>query len=93
MAEVGAVKQEVIKISKDEARKALKRTKNRKAVGPDDKPVEVLKCLGQRAVEFLMKLFYLILDSGNMPEEWRDSELVPMFWYKGDSRSFLPTSE
>ena len=36
MEEVETVEQEVRKISKDEGRKALKKMKNGKAVGPDD---------------------------------------------------------
>ena len=48
-------KQEVGKISKDGVRKALKRMKNGEAVGPDEVPVGVLMCLGERAGDFLMK--------------------------------------
>ena len=43
--------------------------KNGEAVGPDDILVDIWKCLGERAVEFLMKLFHLILDCEKMPEE------------------------
>ena len=35
------------KISKEEVRGNMKRMKNGKAVGPDDIPVEVWKCLGE----------------------------------------------
>ncbi|KAK3529527.1 hypothetical protein QTP70_031964, partial [Hemibagrus guttatus] len=54
---VNSVEQKVDKIRKDEVRKALKRMKSGKAVGPDDIPVEVWKCLGEAAVEFLANLF------------------------------------
>ncbi|KAK3554879.1 hypothetical protein QTP86_000914 [Hemibagrus guttatus] len=50
---VNSVEQKVDKIRKDEVRKALKRMKSGKAAGPDDIPVEVWKCLGEAAVEFL----------------------------------------
>ncbi|KAK3542854.1 hypothetical protein QTP70_005434 [Hemibagrus guttatus] len=53
---VNSVEQKVDKIRKDEVRKALKRMKSGKAVGPDDIPVEVWKCLGEAAVEFLTNL-------------------------------------
>ncbi|KAK3570319.1 hypothetical protein QTP86_017166 [Hemibagrus guttatus] len=43
---VNSVEQKVDKIRKDEVRKALKRMRSEKAVGPDDIPVEVWKCLG-----------------------------------------------
>ena len=43
--------------------------KNGKAFGPDDVPVEVWKCPGEGAVEFLMKQFKMMLDTEKMPEE------------------------
>ncbi|KAK3517060.1 hypothetical protein QTP86_004225 [Hemibagrus guttatus] len=84
---VNSVEQEVDKIRKDEVRKALKRMKSGKAVGPDDIPVEVWKCLGEAAVEFLASLFNRVLESERMPEEWRRSVLVPIFKNKGDVQS------
>ncbi|KAK3544338.1 hypothetical protein QTP86_009110 [Hemibagrus guttatus] len=60
---VNSVEQKVDKIRKDEVRKALKRMKSGKAVGPDDIPVEVCKCLGEAAVEFLASLFNRVLEN------------------------------
>ncbi|KAK3538494.1 hypothetical protein QTP86_006194 [Hemibagrus guttatus] len=59
---VNSVEQKVDKIRKDEVRKALKRMKSGKAVGPDVIPVEVWKCLGEAAVEFLTSLFNRVLE-------------------------------
>ncbi|KAK3552669.1 hypothetical protein QTP86_019443, partial [Hemibagrus guttatus] len=84
---VNSVEQKVDKIRKDEVRKALKRMKSGKAVGPDDIPVEVWKCLGKAAVEFLTSLFNRVLESEKMPEEERRSVLVPIFNNKGDVQS------
>ncbi|KAK3573336.1 hypothetical protein QTP86_022730 [Hemibagrus guttatus] len=84
---VNSVEQKVDKIRKDEVRKALMRMKSGKAVGPDDIPVEVWKCLGEAAVEFLTSLFNRVLESERMPEEWRRSVLVPIFKNKGDVQS------
>ncbi|KAK3547975.1 hypothetical protein QTP70_001636 [Hemibagrus guttatus] len=53
----------------------------------DDIPVEVWKCLGEAAVEFLSSLFNRVLESERMPEEWRRSVLVPIFKNKGDVQS------
>ncbi|KAK3567779.1 hypothetical protein QTP86_026457 [Hemibagrus guttatus] len=61
--------------------------KSGKAVGPDDIPVEVWKCLGEAAVEFLTSLFNRALESEKIPEEWRRSVLVPIFKNKGDVQS------
>ncbi|KAK3524296.1 hypothetical protein QTP70_027035 [Hemibagrus guttatus] len=63
---VNSVEQKVDKIRKDEVRKALKRMKSGKAVGPDDIPVEVWKCLGEAAEEFLTSLFNRVLESERM---------------------------
>ncbi|MCI4382174.1 hypothetical protein PGIGA_G00260740 [Pangasianodon gigas] len=84
---VTSVEKKVDKIRKDEVRKALKRMKSGKAVGPDDIPVEVWKCLGEAAVEFLTSLFNRVLESEKIPEEWGSSVLVPIFKNKGDVQS------
>ncbi|KAK3513513.1 hypothetical protein QTP70_015480, partial [Hemibagrus guttatus] len=60
---VNSVEHKVDKIRKDEVRKALKRMKCGKAVGPNDIPVEVWKCLGEAAVEFLTSLFNRVLEN------------------------------
>ncbi|KAK3561228.1 hypothetical protein QTP86_029608, partial [Hemibagrus guttatus] len=60
---VNSVEQKVDKIRKDEVRKVLKRMKSGKAVGPDDILVEVWKCLGETAVEFLTSLFNRVLEN------------------------------
>ncbi|KAK3525767.1 hypothetical protein QTP70_007530 [Hemibagrus guttatus] len=84
---VNSVEQKVDKIRKDEVRKALKRMKSGKAVAPDDIPVEVWKCLGQAAEEFLTSLFNRVLESERMPEKWR-SVLAPIFKNKCDVQSW-----
>ena len=58
---------------------SLKRMKGGKAMGPDGIPIEVWRCLGDRAIIWLTKLFNLIFRSNKMPEEWRRSILVPIF--------------
>ena len=65
----------------------MKRMKNGKAIGPDDKPVEVWKCLGEIALEFLTKRYNRTMESERMPEEWRDSVLIPIFKNKCDVQS------
>ncbi|KAK3524762.1 hypothetical protein QTP86_002705 [Hemibagrus guttatus] len=60
---VNSVEQKVDKVRKDEVGKVLKRMKSGKAVGPDDIPVEVWKCLGEAAVEFLTSLFNRVLEN------------------------------
>ena len=66
---------------------ALKRMKGGKALGPDGIPIEVWRCLSDRAIVWLTKLFNLIFRSNKMLEEWRRSILVPIFKNKGDVQS------
>ena len=78
---------EVESISKEEVRENMRRTNNGKAVGPDDILVEVCECLGESALKFLTKLYNRMMESESMPEEWRDSVLIPIFKNKGDVQS------
>ena len=75
---------EVEIIGKEEVRENMKRMKNVKVVGPDDIPVEVWICLGEIALDFLTKLYNRTMDNERMPEEWRDSVLIPIVKNKGD---------
>ena len=47
----------------------LRRMKKGKAVGPDELPVEVWKCMGKMGIEFLTRLFNRLLMGERMPEE------------------------
>ena len=61
--------------------------KGGKAMCPDGIPIEVWRCLEDRAIVWLSKLFNLIFRSNKMPEEWMRSILVPIFKNKGDVQS------
>ena len=63
---------------------ALKGMKHEKAMGPDGIPVEVWKSLGEEGVDMLLDLLQKIFEQEKMPEEWRDSVIVPIFKEKGD---------
>ena len=76
----------VRRIQESEIREALKRMKGGKAMGSDDIPIEVWRCLGGIAIVWLTKLFNHIFRSNKMPDEWR-SILVPIYKNKGDIQS------
>ncbi|KMQ95932.1 endonuclease-reverse transcriptase [Lasius niger] len=57
-------------ILESEVRKALERSKNGKATGSDDVPVEILKVMGDTSIKKLTELFNAIYDSGTIPEDW-----------------------
>ena len=56
-------------ISREEVKKALKRMKKGKAVGPDELPVKAWKCMEKMGIKFLTRLFKRLLMSERMPEE------------------------
>lgn len=58
------VNQIVQRISKDEKRATMK---SEEVLGPNDIPVEVWRCVGERAVDFLSRLFNSILGSERTP--------------------------
>ena len=74
----------IAEVSRMDVERALKKMKKGKAVGPDEIPVEVWKCLGAEGTKWLTKLFNQILTSEEMPAEWRASTLIPIFKNKGD---------
>lgn len=52
--------------------------KNGKACGPDDIPAEVWKNLGDEGIDVLWDLIKKIYQEERMPNEWRDSVMVPI---------------
>ena len=60
--------------------------KKGKAVGPDELPVEVSKCMGKMGIQFLTRMFNRLLMGERMPEEWRRSVLIPIYKNKGDAQ-------
>ena len=81
------VNEEVNCVSREEVKDALRRMKKGKAVGPDELPEEVWKCMGKMEIKFLTRLFNRLLISERMPEEWRRSVLIPIYKNKEDSQS------
>ncbi|GJR37011.1 retrovirus-related pol polyprotein LINE-1 [Tanacetum coccineum] len=58
-----------------------------KAVGPDQIPIEAWRCLEDEGVKWLTCLFNKIFLSAKMPEEWRLSEVIPIYKNKGDAQA------
>ena len=68
----------------EEVERQLNKMKNGKSCGPDGIPTEALKHLGDWGVRQLTKIFNAILQSGKMPDEWRESTITPIYKDKGD---------
>ena len=84
--ETEVVNEEVNCVSREEVKNALRRMKKGKAVGPDELPVEVWKCMGEMGIKFLTTLFNRLLMGERMPEKWRRSVLIPIYKNKGDAQ-------
>ena len=67
--EAEVVNEEVNCISREEVKNALRRIKKGKAVGPDELPVEVWKCMEKMGIKVLTKLFNRLLMGEYMPEK------------------------
>ena len=57
------INEEVNCVSREEVKNAVRRMKKGKAVGPDELPVEVWKCMGEMGIKFLTRLFNRLLMS------------------------------
>ena len=77
------VNEEVNCVSR-EVKNAL-RMKKGEAIGPDELPVEVWKCMEEMGIKFLTREFNRLLVVGRMPEEWR-SVLIPIYKNKRDAQ-------
>ena len=62
------VNEEVNCISKEEVKNKLRRMTKGKAVGPDELPVEVWKCMGEMGINFSTRLFNKLLMGERMPD-------------------------
>ncbi|GJV91045.1 aminopeptidase M1 [Tanacetum coccineum] len=75
------------RIRHTEVKEALRKMGRNKAVGPDEIPIEALKCLGGEGVKWLTTIFNKTFLSIKMPGEWRLSEVIPIYKNKGDAQS------
>nr|GFA19035.1 retrovirus-related Pol polyprotein LINE-1 [Tanacetum cinerariifolium] len=74
------------RISQAEVRTALQKMGRNKAVGPEQIPIEAWKILGDEGTFLITSLFNKIFTSAKIPEEWRLSEVIPIFKNKGDAQ-------
>ena len=67
--EAEVVNKEVNCVGREEVKNALRRMKKGKAVGPNELPVEVWKCMEEIRIKFFTRLFNRLLVSERMSEE------------------------
>ena len=66
--------------------KAIKQTKNKSSLDPNGFSSALLKKLGSPLVKPLCVLFIFALNSGEIPDDWRLANMMPIF-KKGSSAS------
>ncbi|KAE8676679.1 putative beta-D-xylosidase 2-like [Hibiscus syriacus] len=72
------------RIGFEEVKMALRKMGREKAVGPDQIPITVWLALGDEGVKWLTNIFNIILETAKMPEDWRESTVIPIYKNKGD---------
>ena len=78
-----------IKVDWKGVHKLLKNLKTHKTTGPDSIPSFILKAAADELAPALAVLFQLSLDQVEIPADWREALVVPIF-KKGDK---LPTTD
>ncbi|KAE8654891.1 Detected protein of unknown function [Hibiscus syriacus] len=74
----------ISKIGFEEVKMVIRKMGRDKAVGPDQIPITVWLALGEEGVKWLTNIFNIILETAKMPEEWRESTVIPFYKNKGD---------
>lgn len=64
--------------------KLLKNLNTHKATGPDSIPSFILKTAAHEIAPIITKIFQTSLDTGEVPQDWKDAHVVPIF--KKDER-------
>ncbi|KAE8662012.1 hypothetical protein F3Y22_tig00113721pilonHSYRG00082 [Hibiscus syriacus] len=72
------------RIGFEEVKMAIKKMGRGKVVCPDQIPITVWLALGEEGVNWLTNIFNIILEIAKMPEEWRESTVIPIYKNKGD---------
>ncbi|GJR32479.1 retrovirus-related pol polyprotein LINE-1 [Tanacetum coccineum] len=74
------------RINQGEVRVVLQKMGRNKAIGPDQIPIEAWRFLGDEGIMWLTCLFNKIFSSTKMPDEWRLSEVIPIYKNRGDAQ-------
>ena len=88
MVEIGVVQGSVEKVSCNKVVEAMHKMKSGKGIGPSEASVEMIVASGEIKVRVKMiELCQQVLDGREMLNEWKTSEIVPIFKEKGDVMS------
>ena len=70
-------------VEREEVVKALRKMKCGKAAGLDGIAVEFIKKGGDCVVDWLVRIFNVCMGRGEVPEDWRNACIVPLYKGKG----------
>ena len=73
------------RITEEEVRAAVARTKVGKAAGPTGLVSEMLTASGETCISWLTDLFIAIVKEGRIPADWRKSWMISVYKGKGDA--------
>ena len=83
LGDVPALEGPVQKISRKEVKKAIESMKQGKAAGSSGLPIDLIKHLGESGVDMMHEILKRVWEEEQMPEEWKKSEIVPIYKQKG----------
>ena len=78
VADMGDLINEKYAISREEVAEVTSKLPKGKAVGEDNIPVEIIKCVGEEGLEIITKMINLVYISGYIPEDFRKSIFIPI---------------
>ena len=84
LGEVPAVEGPVHEIQREEVKNAIERMKKGKAPGYSGLPIDLIKHLWESGVDMMNKIVKRVWEEELMTEEWKKSEIVPIYKQKGD---------
>ena len=65
-------------LSHEELTKAIKESSNNNSTGPDNINIKHLKHLGPRALDYLLTLYNLVLNTNIIPMIWKTAKIIPI---------------
>ena len=70
----------VEKVSRKEVREVIRKMKQEKVVGLFKVTTKMIVAGGRIAEEVMLQLCQQVLDGKGIPDEWKTSIVVPIFW-------------
>ena len=73
-------------IGRAEVEVRVEKIKNGKAASKDEVTEEMIKSVGNKKVDCILRVSNMASESGVVPEDWRSVVVVPLYMVKGEER-------